>query len=133
MCLLAQSQVAKKTNEIKAIPELLQTVYIEGAIINIYAIDCLEDITEQIIKQKADYIIGLKANQEGLYEQIVDWFEHVKPTWQTNRSRNLGHGRAEKRTVSISAELILIDAAVGWFGLKSVICVESTRWLNGME
>lgn len=48
-------------------------------------------------------------------------------------SRDLGHGRAEKRTVWLSENLTLIDAATGWIGLKSVVCVESSRWLNNKE
>jgi predicted transposase YbfD/YdcC len=130
---LAQSQIATKTNEIKAIPKLLQSVDIEGAIISIDAIGCQKDITKQLVGQKADYIIGLKANQDGLYDQVANWFERIKTTSQADISRDLGHGRAEKRTVRVSDEFTLIDAADGWSGLKSIICVESVRWLNGKE
>ena len=130
---LAQSQIADKTNEITAIPDLLKPLDITGSIVTIDAIACPKTITELIIDKKADYLNGLKANQDGLYEQVVDWFERVRPTLQADVSRDLGHGRAEKRTVWVSENLTLIDAATGWTGLKSVVCVASSRWLNGKE
>lgn len=130
---LAQSQIATKTNEIKTIPDLLKPLDITGSVVTIDAIGCQKTITELIIDKKADYVIGLKANQDGLYEQVADWFERIKPTLQADVSRDLGHGRAEKRTVWLSETLSLVDAATGWVGLRSVICVESSRWLNGKE
>lgn len=130
---LAQSQIGNKTNEIKAIPALLKSLDMTGSVVTIDAIACQKTITELIIDQKADYLIGLKANQDGLYQQVVDWFARVKPTLQADVSRDLGHGRAEKRTVWVSENLTLIDAATGWRGLKSVVCVASSRWLNDKE
>ena len=56
---LAQSQIADKTNAIKAIPDLLQPLDMEDAIISIDAIGCQKDITRQIVEQQANYIIGL--------------------------------------------------------------------------
>ena len=130
---LAQSQIATKTNEVKAIPDLLKPLDIAGSVVSIDAIGCQKTITELIIAKKADYVIGLKANQDGLYEQVVDWFERIKPTLQVDVSRDLGHGRAEKRTVWLSENLTLVDAAVDWIGLKSVVCVESSRWINNKQ
>ena len=88
MC-LAQSQIATKTNEIKAIPDLLKPLDITGSVVTIDAIGCQKTITELIIDKKADYVIGLKANQDGLYEQVADWFERIKPTLQADVSRDL--------------------------------------------
>ncbi|QMW02696.1 ISAs1 family transposase [Spirosoma foliorum] len=130
---LAQSQIATKTNEIKAIPDLLKSIDIASSVVSMDAIGCQKTIAKLIIDQRADYLIGLKANQDGLYEQVVDWFERTKPSLQADISRDLGHGRAEKRAVFVSETLDLIDAAAGWVGLKSVIYVESTRWINDKE
>lgn len=77
---LAQSQIANKTNEIKAIPDLLASVDITGSVVSIDAIGCQKTIAQLIIDKKADYLIGLKTNQDGLYEQVADWFERIKPT-----------------------------------------------------
>lgn len=130
---LAQSQIADKTNEIKAIPDLLKPLDITGSVVSIDAIGCQKTITELIVDKQADYLIGLKANQDGLYEQVVDWFERIKPSLQADISRDLGHGRAENRTVLVSEKLDLVDAAEGWVGLKSVIYVESIRWVNDKQ
>ncbi len=127
---LGQDQVSAKTNEITAIPDLLQTLDIAGSIVTIDAIGCQKTITELIIDKQADYIIGLKANQEGLYEQVVDWFDRAGSSLPIAVSRTLDHGRAEKRTVLVNQALGLIDAAQGWIGLKSVVCVQSSRWVN---
>lgn len=130
---LAQSQIANKTNEIKAIPDLLTSVDIAGSVVSIDAIGCQQPIAELIIDKKADYLIGLKANQGGIYEQVVGWFERTLPSLPAHTSRDLGHGRAEKRTVLVSEKLDLLDAVDGWVGLKSVVCVASSRWLNSKE
>lgn len=130
---LAQGQVGSKTNEIKAIPALLQPIDIEGSVVTIDAIGCQKTILDLIVEKKANYVIGLKANQEGLYEQVVAEFERVRSALPAAVSRGLDHGRAEKRVVMVSDQLTLLDAAEGWTGLKSVVCVESTRWLNGKE
>ena len=128
MC-LAQSQIGAKTNEIKAIPELLAPLDITGSVVSIDAIGCQKAITQLLVDKQADYVLGLKANQDGLYEQVAALFERVTPSLAPAVSRDLGHGRAEKRTVWVSEKLTLVEAAVGWAGLKSVVCVESSRWL----
>lgn len=130
---LAQGQVASKTNEINAIPALLQPIDMEGSVVSMDAIGCQKKITELIVEKKADYVIGLKANQQGLYQQVVDYFRRTKPFLTGATSRDLGHGRAEKRVVLISQELTLLDAAADWPGLKSVVCVECSRWQNNKE
>jgi predicted transposase YbfD/YdcC len=128
---LAQQQVADKSNEITAIPELLKPIDIEGSLVTIDAIACQTDIVALIVGKKADYLISLKANQGTLYDQVVDHFErHCIPNNQFI-SRDLGHGRAEKKTVWVSGELALIDAADGWCGLQSVVRVESECWRSG--
>ena len=65
-----QLAVAAKSNEITAIPALLELVDCAGATITIDAIGCQKTIAEKIVGQQADYIIGLKQNQGALYEQV---------------------------------------------------------------
>jgi predicted transposase YbfD/YdcC len=130
---LGQSQIGHKTNEIKAIPQLLEPIDIVGSIITIDAIACQPAITELLIRKQADYSIGLKANQDGLYEQVVDWFERAGSCLPAAVSRDKDHGRAEKRIVQVNEALGLIDAAQGWDGLSSVVCVTTSRWVNGKE
>jgi predicted transposase YbfD/YdcC len=133
MC-LAQNEIDNKTNEIKAIPECIQPLDITGAVVSIDAIGCQKDITKFIVEdKKADYIIGLKTNQPLLYEQVADLFTRLESTLPADISRDLGHGRAEKRTVLVTENLDLVDAIGGWMGIKSVVCVYSSRWLKGKE
>jgi predicted transposase YbfD/YdcC len=130
MC-LAQGQIADKTNEIKAIPEVLKPLDISGSVVTIDAIGCQKSLCELIVKdKKAAYVIGLKANQDGLYEQVATHFERIGSNLPTHVSRDLGHGRAEKRTVSVSEDLKWLEATEAFTGLRSVVCVEATRWVN---
>lgn len=126
----AQQQIADKTNEINAIPELLQLIDIKGSIITIDAIGCQKQIVNTIIDGKADYLISLKKNQNDFYFQVQDWFECNHKNLQTDISHDMGHGRGEKREVWVDENLRFIDAHVGWTGIKSVVCVASTRWID---
>ncbi len=94
---------------------------------------CQQAITALLTLKQADYVIGLKANQDGLYEQVVDWFERAGAALPVAVSRDIDHGRAEKRIIQVNENVDLIDAAQGWAGLKSVVCVRATRWENGKE
>lgn len=125
---LAQEQIEEKANEIVAIPNLLKPLDIEGAMITIDAIGCQKELVALIVQKKADYIIGLKTNQGTLYDQVRDHFEQHKEAMSQSVSRDLGHGRAEKRTVWVSHDLRWLDAVEGWAGLSSVIGVESECW-----
>jgi predicted transposase YbfD/YdcC len=125
---LAQEQVDEKANEIVAIPQLLKPLDIEGAVITIDAIGCQKELVALIVKKKADYIIGLKTNQDTLYNQVWDHFEKRKAALSQFVSRDLGHGRAEKRTVWVSHDLRWLDAAEEWAGLSSVVRVDSECW-----
>ncbi len=125
---LAQEQVSEKSNEITAIPQLLQPLDIEGSIVTIDAIGCQQALVEMIVEKKADYVIGLKANQGTLYEQVVAELARQASALTPSVSRCLAHGRAEKRTVWVSHQVEFVDAAQGWCGLSSLIRVDSERW-----
>ena len=68
--MLGQVKVAEKSNEIVAIPKLLDMLAIEGAIVTIDAIGCQRDIAEKILDKKADYVLALKGNQGTLREDV---------------------------------------------------------------
>src|SRR3990167_3834850 len=67
---LGQEKTAEKSNEITAIPELLNSLAIKGCIVTIDAMGCQKDIAEQIVKQKGDYLLALKGNQGKLHEEV---------------------------------------------------------------
>jgi hypothetical protein len=70
---LGQKKVDKKSNELTAIPALIEMLKIAGSVITIDAMGCQKDITSLIIKKKGDYVLALKGNQKLLYQK--EWFE----------------------------------------------------------
>lgn len=131
---LGQMIVDKKTNEITAIPELLKTLCIEGAIVTLDAIGCQRDIAEQIIEQKGDYILRVKENQGGLLEAVSDTFAHAERIAYKNMvyytatdDINNDHGRLEKRQCVILPLMYLMAMKLTWKGLKSLVLIISER------
>ena len=122
-----QVQVEQKSNEITAIPALLDTVDCRGSVVSIDAIGCQKDIAGKIIGQQADYVIALKANQGYLYEQAVDFMQRCKETLPVFHSLDKGHGRGEQRRVYVAQDIALVDEAVHWPGLRSLLLVERER------
>ncbi len=130
---LGQVKVAEKSNEIVAIPKLLDLLTIEGAIITIDAMGCQREIARKIIDKKADYILALKGNQGSLRED-VDLFvaeQQSNGFKDTEISRNetvdADHGRIETRTVTVIHDAAWLNHRHDWPGLKAVAIVESAR------
>ena len=93
---LGQVATDEKSNEITAIPELLRSVDIEGAIITIDAMGTQTAIAEQIIEAKADYVLALKGNQGTLHQAVIDYVdEQMNQNFSGNGARR--HGREETR------------------------------------
>jgi len=101
---LGQTQVAEKSNEIVAIPKLLDLLAIEGAIVTIDAMRCQRDIAKKVVDKKADYVFALKSNQSSLHEDVevfvaeqrANGFKDTKIGRQ--ETVDGGHGRIETRT-----------------------------------
>ena len=74
---LGQVQVAEKSNEITAIPQLLRALDLTGCIITIDAIGCQKEIAAQVVAAEADYVLALKQNQGCLYEDVTFLFEDL--------------------------------------------------------
>ena len=102
---LGQMACAEKSNEITAIPELLRSVDIKGAIITIDAMGAQKSIAGQIIEGEADYVLALRGNQETLHQAVIDHideqrandFARVKA--RRHQTKETGHGRDETRTL----------------------------------
>ena len=71
-----QVKTEEKSNEITAIPELLDLLYVKGMIVTIDAMGCQKKITDKITEKKADYLISLKGNQKATYDEVKEVFEH---------------------------------------------------------
>lgn len=127
---LGQLKVADKSNEITAIPLLLDLLDIEGSIITIDAIGTQVSIADKIIKNEADYILSVKGNQKDLLEQIKGRFDG-QDVASTDMTEEKGHGRIETRKCDVITDLTFIDNCSFWTGIKSIIRITSTRELAG--
>ena len=134
---LGQIKTDEKSNEITAIPELLQRLDLHGCIVTIDAMGCQKAIAEQIIDQKADYVLALKGNQSGLLEAVESVFEQadrveyqgyaVDYSETSERSRN----REETRRHWTLECAGLFEQTKLWKGLNIIGMVECERTLSG--
>jgi predicted transposase YbfD/YdcC len=123
---IGQVKVTDKSNEIIAIPKLLDLIAIKGCIITIDAMGCQRDIATKIIKQEADYILMVKENQKELHEQIEKVFKLQKPI-MIDIQEDFGHGRIEKRTCEVITKLDFLDIKEHWTNLHTIIKITSER------
>ncbi|MEH2568867.1 ISAs1 family transposase [Bradyrhizobium sp. AZCC 2289] len=133
---LAQLSVPEKTNEITAIPDLLdhlaETKQLQGALVTIDAMGCQVDIAEKIIAHKADYLLALKGNQPNLETEVADYF-HGAPNTEvvTKTTVEKGHGRIETRTYTASNKVDWIASERSYpgqprfIGIKTLVKVDS--------
>jgi predicted transposase YbfD/YdcC len=132
---LGQLAVAAESNEITALPLLLETIDIEGCDITADAIHCQKETIKTIIAHNAHYTIAVKANQEHLYADIVATFaelrEHADPSLQTHTTCEKAHGRLETRQYWVTARLDKLRSADAWHGLQTIGMVEAERVSNG--
>lgn len=136
---LGQEKVRDKSNEIVAIPELLELLDLAKCIITIDAMGCQTKIAQKIIASDANYVLALKKNQEKLHEIVEVLFSDpneitaTKPDY--HKEVNKGHGRIEVRECWATDDkqyLQYIEQELGhWEGLQSLIMVKSERRING--
>ena len=133
---LAQLATEEKSNEITAIPLLLQHLALRGCLVTIDAMGTQHDIAEQIIEQEADYALALKDNQRNLYEEVQatfalaeqEAFAHVQA--ESERQVEKGHGRLEIReywTIRDPEILDYLDPHKKWKGLQAIGMVRAER------
>jgi predicted transposase YbfD/YdcC len=134
---LGQRATEAKSNEITAIPELLDTLMLRGCIVTIDAMGCQKAIAEKIVDQGGDYVLALKGNQGTLAEQVEEAFidadardyEGVQSDYFETVER--GHGRCETRRYWTLAELDGIERKEQWKKLDVVGMVQSIREQDG--
>lgn len=131
---LGQEKVADKSNEITAIPKLLDALDISGHIITIDAMGCQFEIANHIKAKEADYVFSLKGNQGNLCDDVVTFFQDIdlKNQCASFISCDKGHGRLETRTCFVSHDVgWLRDRHPKWKTIKSIIQVQATREIKG--
>jgi predicted transposase YbfD/YdcC len=133
---LGQVQVADKSNEMTAIPDLLRALALRGCLVTLDAMGCQRDIAQQIRTQDADYVLALKDNQPALYADVQETFHcAAADAWRGvaydyAREVDKGHGRIETRhawVVRDAEHLAWLQAAHDWPGLAAVGLVEAER------
>jgi len=130
---MGQVAVAEKSNEIVAIPALLDMMAIEGAVVTIDAMGCQRSIARKIIDKKADYLIALKGNQGTLHEDVKVFVAEQKAngfkdtTISRHETVDGDHGRIETRTYTAIHDVAWLQERHNWPGLKGLVMVESQR------
>jgi predicted transposase YbfD/YdcC len=129
---LGQEAVDKKSNEITAIPKLLEQLELKGCIVTIDAMGTQKKIAKRICEAGVDYILALKGNQGQLSRRVRDWFEKQKETsseWlgtAWHQTEEVGHDRIETRTIwQIPASQVLsAELREPWHKLQTLVIVE---------
>lgn len=135
--ILGQLKTAEKSNEITAIPELLDTLVLKGCTVTIDAMGCQTAIAKKIRDSRGDYVLGLKGNQGTLHAEAVNFFDQAievgveEAGCEYHNTVEKGHGRIEEREVWVTSNLEWLEGSDEWEGLQSLICVRSTRHEKG--
>jgi len=131
---LAQEATAEKSNEITAIPRLLEILELKGSIVTLDAMGCQHAIASQIIEQQGDYVLGLKGNQGQLHEAVDDFFtvaqEHQFKAVEYDYFEEIDkdHGRLEVRRYWITEQLKTLPETHRWKGLRTIGMAERECW-----
>jgi len=134
---LGQVKTDQKSNEITAIPELLELLSIKGCIITTDSMGTQKKIVSKVVEKKADYVMALKKNHLNLYMETMLFFELGKKNnfqdiqFDYHEVTEKGHGRLETRKYWISSQIGTFKYTDGWEKLKSIGCVERIRSTNG--
>jgi len=134
---LGQVKVADKSNEIVAIPALLDMMTIAGAIITIDAMGCQRGIAQKIVDSKADYVLALKGNQGTLREDVelfaaeqkANGFKDTKIS--QSQTVDADHGRIETRIYTVFHDVAWLQERHDWPELKGIVMVERKREIPG--
>jgi predicted transposase YbfD/YdcC len=133
---LGQEKVDSKSNEITAIPKLLEQLDITGCVVTLDAMGTQKEIAAQICRKKGDYILALKANQAGLHQETIDCFKKAENgqlgSTQCSQFQTLekNHSRIEKRKIqTLPASVLSAHRRSQWEKIKTIIRVERERSL----
>ncbi len=137
---LGQTKVDGRSNEITAIPRLLEMLQVEGCIVTIDAMGCQKEVASKIMGERADYVLAVKRNQGRLHEDVHDIFDLARKSGfdsldhDYHETMNAGHGRIETRrcwAVSDPDHIRYVDDGGQWPGLTTLVMVEGERLVGG--
>ena len=131
--------MSEKSNEITAIPELIERLQIKGQIITIDAMGTQTAIVEKIRGKRADYVLALKGNQGSLYEEVKEYFADEELTREIEKSGNYkktkekAHGQIETREYYQTEDIRWMIQKKDWKGLKSIAMERKSIEKNGRK
>jgi predicted transposase YbfD/YdcC len=129
---LAQRATDAKSNEITAVPKLLDMLLLNGTIVTVDAMNCQRDIARRIIDKGGDYVFALKANHETLCDDVRRFLDDPDTTAVEHHTAVDGdHGRIETRTALVSTDIAWLQDIHHWPGLEAIGKVIRTREANG--
>ena len=123
---LGQKAVEEKSNEITAIPELLEKLQIKGQIVTIDAMGTQKDIAEKIRYKRADYVLAVKGNQGTLYEELREYFgeegmrRKIRESGGYKKTQEKAHGQTETREYYQTEDIKWLSQRKDWKGIKSI-------------
>ena len=136
---LGQKAVSEKSNEITAIPELLDKIQIKGQIITIDAMGTQVSIAEKIKGKRADYVLALKGNQKSLYEDVKEFFENkefcanLEKEGHYKKTKEKAHSQIETREYYQTDNIKWLSQKKEWKGLKSIGMERKTIEKKGIK
>ena len=135
---LGQVKTEDKSNEISAIPTLLDLIEVKGALVTIDAAGTQTSIAAKIVEKGGDYFLAVKGNQGKLHDAVVEHFlgterEETRVGYWESADKKPSHGREERRRAWVSCDVDEIQPAERWAGLKTLVRVESTRIVKDEE
>jgi predicted transposase YbfD/YdcC len=125
---LGQIAVDGKSNEITAVPKLLELLSLKGCIVTADALNCQRTIAAEVVAQGGDYVLALKGNQGSLHDDVRTFFDDpARPAEITHTTVDGDHGRIETRTSLISTDIAWLQDRHAWPGLAAIGKVVRTR------
>jgi len=128
---LGQLAVADKSNEIVAVPKLLELLCLKGCIVTADAMSCQRKIAQQIVDQEADYVLALKGNQGSLADDVRRFLDDPAIPLSVATEFDKGHGRIEQRTAALTTDIAWLQEIHAWPGLAAIGKITASRELNG--
>ena len=130
---LGEITTDEKSNEITAVPELLDLIDVKDSIVTADAMSCQKEIVGRIRDKKADYVIALKHNQPALWNDADLYFQTYAGELPSICTTEKDHGRIERRTYQLATELSWLSDRAQWRGLNAIGMVKSKRIYQGEE
>jgi predicted transposase YbfD/YdcC len=128
---LGQIAVDDKSNEIIAVPKLLELLSLTGCVVTADAMSCQRKIAQQVVDQGGDYVLALKGNQGRLHDDVRRFLDDPETVLASATETDKGHGRIEIRTASLTTDIAWLQEDHHWPGLTAIGKITASREIDG--